>query len=346
MDSLKERIEAELSRVFPQRADPSWIEWVADGTVIGAENPAYDMFCEPARDLIQRGGKRWRPRLMLLIAKMLGGQQSLAAAERLVSVVELPHNGSLIIDDIEDGSHWRRGEPAVHVTYGQDLAINAGNLLYFLPTRVIDEAPLDVEAKLHMYQIYAKYLRRVHFGQGLDIVWHRNADLFPTPEEYEQMCRFKTGCLAGMSAEIGAAVAGSDRKLIDRIGSLAEVIGVGFQIQDDIVNLETGNPGKQRGDDIVENKKSLPVILYVLEDQLRKQRLSEVFALAAEQGYERAEKEIVAVIDDIKESGALEKAHDRAKQLLHEASEEIHSIFPASPERKVLLTMLEDFLSA
>ncbi len=92
-------------------------------------------------------------------------------------------------------------------------------------------------------------------GQGLDIQWHNNHECFPLVDEYLQMCRYKTGSLARMAAEIGvAAGGGSDDRALE-MGCACEEMGVGFQILDDVVNLTTGNPGKKRGDDIVEGKK-------------------------------------------------------------------------------------------
>jgi octaprenyl-diphosphate synthase len=346
MDSWKEELARELGKTLPDRADRRWIEWVADSSVSVADTHVYDLFCDPARDLISRGGKRWRPRMMVLIANMLGGEKACETAQRLSAVVEFPHNGSLIIDDIEDGSDVRRGEPAVHKKYGVDVSINAGNLLYYLPTKLIDDALLDDSTKLMVYQIYAKYLRRVHFGQGLDIIWHRNMDMIPTAREYEQMCRFKTGCLAGMSAEIGAAVSDCDDSNRERIGELAENIGVGFQIIDDVINLEKGNPGKQRGDDIVENKKSLPVIIYANKHPERRSHLFEVFDHAKRVGHEEAQDQINSLIGEIEHSGALKEARSRSTQLLSDALEAIGHIFPDTAERKELVSMVNGFIEA
>lgn len=346
MDQWLNTIEQELKRVLPEMSDQMWIEWVLGSPAVPTNTMTIDRFSEPARDLIRRGGKRWRPLFMMLTAKMLGGDSALALAERLVSLVELPHNGSLIVDDIEDKSDWRRGGPAMHILYGEDFSINAGNFLYFLPTKTIDEAPLDDKMKLQIYQIYAKYMRRVHMGQGMDICWHHHHTTFPTAQEYELMCRLKTGCLAAMGCEIGAVLALDNPLVIRQAGHIAETIGVGFQILDDVINLEKGNPGKKRGDDIVENKKSLPIIMYVEENPDQVEYLTGVFQLARKTGYDGSAAAIEELLGKIQASGTLAKARKRAFALFEEALQEIDNLYAPSAERDTLVGMIHSFFSA
>jgi octaprenyl-diphosphate synthase len=345
MKTWKKEVEKELEKTLPRHVSMEWIEWIADSHVELGNLQAYDMFCEPARDLLGRGGKRWRPRMMALIARMAGGQRAYELSQQLAAVVEFPHNGSLIIDDIEDSSEYRRGELAVHRKYGVDVSINAGNFLYYLPTRLIDDFEADAGVKLKLYRIYAKYLRRVHLGQGLDIIWHRHMEMIPSAGEYEQMCRFKTGCLSGMSAEIGAAVAGTDDELQKLFGRLAEDIGIGFQIMDDVINLEKGNPGKQRGDDIVENKKSLPVIIFANDHPDQRRRLFSVFKKAKDAGYENAQEDILSLIDAMQRLGAIEKARKRSEKLLSDAAISIGRLFNPSEDRDELISMLQGFIN-
>ena len=340
------QIETELNRVFPASFDQNWIDWMLDCSAEAADKHVFNQFCEPAKDLLARGGKRWRPLLMMLTAKMLGGEPALELAGKLVSLIEMPHNGTLIIDDIEDKSDLRRGKPAVHLLYGEDFSINAGNLLYFLPTKVLDEVLLEDSVKLRIYQIYARYMRRVHLGQGMDISWHHDNTKIPTLEEYELMCRLKTGCLAAMGSEVGAAVAVDDMDIVRKAGHIAETIGVGFQILDDVINLEKGNPGKRQGDDIVENKKSLPIILYANANPDQHDYLFSALQFAQISGYEKASDSIIALIKKIKDSGALEKAKGRAFELFGQAFDEIHALYPPSSERDFLLAMIKDFMTA
>lgn len=342
----KDEIEAELYDVLPKTVDQRWVERVFATKVGSIDKSLFDAICEPARDLVYSGGKRWRPLVMLLTAKMLGGDEAFKVAKQLVSLVELPHNGSLIIDDIEDQSDMRRGKPATHITHGVDISINAGNLLFYLPTLVLEEAHVPDDVKLRLYRIYAKYMRRIHLGQGMDIVWHHDINVIPSVDAYETMCRLKTGCLAAMGTEIGAAVAVDDPRIIGEAGQIAETIGLGFQILDDVINLEKGNPGKNRGDDIVENKKSLPIILYAQANPGEVDHLFTVFRHAQRHGYDASHQEILDLIGKITSSGALDKARSHAYDLFSGVLSKIEDTYRKSRERDVLVAMVQGFMDA
>jgi len=341
-----DEIEQELHRLLPPQVDNGWVKQIFQVTVPFEDDRLFETICEPGRDLLYRGGKRWRPMLLLLNAKMLGGTEAYRRAKELVGLVELPHNGSLIIDDIEDASVLRRGKPAAHVTYGTDISINAGNLLYFLPTITIDNSDLPDSQKLRLYTIYSEYMRKIHLGQGMDIAWHHTIDLIPSVEAYELMCRMKTGCLAAMGAQIGAAIATEDEQVVARAGLIAEHIGLSFQMFDDVINLEKGNPGKHRGDDIVENKKSLPIILYAQSRTANLERMFEVFRHAHEHGYEASKDRIRSLIDEIERSGALAQARDRALALARQVIDDIEELYEPSEDREVLTGMVKGFIEA
>ncbi len=341
-----EDIEKELYKWLPLQIEREWVDLMGVDSGQFRDFRVFESICEPARDLVYRGGKRWRPLLMLLTARMLGGQRAFERALQLVSVVEFPHNGSLIIDDIEDSSDMRRGKPATHITHGVDISINAGNLLYYLPTLAIDTADVPDEIRLRLYRIYARYMRRVHLGQGMDITWHHTIDTIPDISSYETMCRLKTGCLAAMGSELGAAVATDNEETIAQAGSIAETIGLGFQILDDVINLEKGNPGKRRGDDIVENKKSLPIILYATLHPEKNEHLFSVFGKAQSEGYAASEAEILELIGEVEKSGALTQARAYAKDLFGGVKTRIEQLYEPSSDREFLLAMVNSFMEA
>lgn len=102
MQKLFDDIELELKRALPDNVDLKWIENVNTKSFEYDLSNQFDKIIEPAADLVYRGGKRWRPLLMVLTASMIGNKDSYEKAVKLSPLVELPHNGSLIIDDIED----------------------------------------------------------------------------------------------------------------------------------------------------------------------------------------------------------------------------------------------------
>lgn len=296
---------------------------------------------EPGRDLLDRGGKRWRPLLMDLVCQTLGGGDS---ALDLTPLVEFPHNGSLIHDDIEDSSDERRGKPAIHILYGLDRGLNAGSFLYFAGLTALQNWNAPAERKNRIYQCWGLHLRRIHLGQAMDIAWHRNFSSLPSLEEYDLMCRMKTGVLARMAIELGVYTAGlqhdirkgihideplsepplelerrlaDEGRLAEALGLAAENLGVGFQILDDVKNLTTGNPGKKRGDDIVEGKKSLPIILFLQQNPNRIEFVKRCFSAARAQG--TGAREVEELIGELDQAGVIAEARQRGVELIEQA---------------------------
>lgn len=340
---ILEKVEGVINRTLPSRADSGWLARAAGSVKSRVSEDAVNKLNQPATELLYRGGKRWRPVTMVLCCELAGG-----AADDAVSftpLVEFPHNGSLIVDDIEDSADLRRGKPAVHKIFGEDLAINGGNLLYFLPTFLIDESDLDDELKLRLYRYYTLNMRRLHFGQGLDIQWHNAHDFYPAVEEYMQMCRFKTGSLARLAAQTGFALGGTDPNTCLTLGDIFEEVGVAFQIADDVKNLTTGNPGKHRGDDIVEGKKSLPVIFHAMADPDSVPEFGGLFSKAAELGAEDGEKQIARAIEMMEESGSIERARNRSFEMIRSAKGTIEKAFQSSAALDSMLNMFDNFLT-
>ncbi len=139
-----EKIEAVIQNHLPEHLDAGWMKLSFDDFANIVPLDLAETVTRPGWDLVTRGGKRWRPLLMMLVCEMLGCGDS---AIPLSPLVEFPHNASLIHDDIEDNSDERRGKPAVHLLYGIDTAINSGCFLYFLPVRCIDAWNAPAEKK-------------------------------------------------------------------------------------------------------------------------------------------------------------------------------------------------------
>ncbi|MCR5621178.1 MAG: polyprenyl synthetase family protein [Treponema sp.] len=334
-----DRIEKEIAGCLPR---PQGAAWAA--ATFGEEFPAvtaehWQNLVEPCRELVDLGGKRWRPLLLVLCAKAwleAGGEKNpydapvLDAAYHLVPLVEFIHTASLIHDDIEDSSTTRRGKDAAYITWGLDTAINAGSWLYFEAACCIDSLSLDADFKLRLYRNYTMELRRLHLGQAMDIAWHRSTAgaSFPSEAEYIAMVRNKTGTLASLAAKIGMLSAGADEESVRIAGEAASCIGAGFQVIDDVINLTTGNPGKKRGDDIVEGKRSLPVLLFVEKYGRNSQEcetLSACFRRASEEGIESPSVE--EAIGLLEGAGVIEAARDKGTGFIREACSSFTSLF-------------------
>jgi octaprenyl-diphosphate synthase len=333
-----EKLEAVLDAWLPQTPDSDWVSRVFPGLEDRVTAELLESLILPCRDLLSRGGKRWRPLLTILICEALGGGD---AALPLTPLAEFCHNASLIHDDIEDNSERRRGKPAVHLLYGTDTAINSGSFFYFLPLSCIDAWDASGESKEQIRAVWGEYLRRLHLGQAMDIHWHRNFNSLPNIGEYYTMCGLKTGCMARLAAILGVLAAlptprfawSPIQQAAEHLGQAAERLGVGFQILDDVKNLSAGLPGKKRGDDVVEGKKSLPVLLYLhgletpgktlnaMEAGQRQALVSRCFNGAKKGGTEAPEvEELIAVLD---KAGVLERARKQGLALIQEGTRDL-----------------------
>ncbi|MCX7656451.1 MAG: polyprenyl synthetase family protein [Treponemataceae bacterium] len=321
-----QKIEAVIESWLPSQPSHGWVHRVF-GTLKEQVIPVelVTSLTGPGKDLLERGGKRWRPLLMTLICESLGGKEEALA---LVPLVEFPHNGSLIHDDIEDNSEERRGKPAIHLLYGLDTGVNSGSFLYFLPLACLATWGAPDSRKLQVMECWGEHLRRIHLGQAMDIYWHRDFSSLPSEALYEQMCRLKTGVLARLAAELGVYAAANrvtfpteqpEHAIRADFGEAAENLGVGFQILDDVKNLTTGNPGKKRGDDIVEGKKSLPIILYLQQDPRRIEFVKRCFSAARAGG--TAVPEVEELIGELEVTGVIERARERGHRLIQNALE-------------------------
>jgi octaprenyl-diphosphate synthase len=348
-----EKIEALLQQALPETPGPQWMS--RSFLYPGGEVPPdlVRSLTAPGWDLLSRGGKRWRPLLLTLVCEALGGGDE---ALPLVPLVEFPHNASLIHDDIEDNSGERRGKPAIHLLYGIDGAVNGGCFLYFLALSCLASWDAPAERKNRLYARWGECMRKLHLGQAMDISWHNNYASLPSPETYHEMCGLKTGALPRFAAALGVYAAGNrlpeprfeaEEDLAERLGQGAEKLGVGFQILDDVKNLTTGNPGKKRGDDIVEGKKSLPVILYLRRRKDRGEFVARCFSAAKASGTGAGEvEELIAELDS---SGVLQEARERGEAIIREARDLFSGVpftgFPEDRRGRNLLAALAGALA-
>jgi octaprenyl-diphosphate synthase len=306
------KIERELETWLPENPDALWAEKVFTAVGKKTDEESMRFLLSPLRELVFRGGKRWRPLLMTLVCEALGsGDKSIP----LTPVVEFSHNASLIHDDIEDESDIRRGSPAIHKIYGVDTAINSASFFYFLSSSCIDNSTF--QNKEIIYKYWLESMRRLHLGQAMDINWHRNVSMVPKEEDYYLMCRMKTGSLARLAAELGAFAAGASAETAAALGEAADMMGVGFQILDDVKNLTSGIPGKKRGDDIVEGKKGLPVLLFMNKYPEKRDKVFYCFHVAKREGI--SAPEVSDLIDTLSGSDVFRESEEKGRSFINEA---------------------------
>ena len=292
---------------------------------------------DPIWESLDRGGKRWRPTLFLLVCEALGKNPN--EFLELAIIPEVIHNGTIMIDDIEDSSELRRGKPCTYKLFGLDIAVNAGNTMYYLPLLILikNKDKLSKEKLTRLYEIYGQEMINISFGQATDIVWHRGlakADEI-TEKQYLQMCIYKTGTLARMSAKMAAVLADADNNLVEKIGKFAEALAVAFQIQDDILDLISEKFAEGKGGlgrDITEGKRTLMVIRALKKAEAEdKERLTEILNMHTTDQKIRNE-----AIDIIRKYGSIEYARKYARNMIEESWEEINEFLPPSNAKEEL----------
>ena len=228
--------------VWPILDDRCLTELLGFDAARAVTNVLADVLVRPVTDVTSNPGKRIRAQLVAFSYRLLTGDRPLshAAMKRYRScaeAIELIHAGSLIVDDIEDGSAVRRRRPALHCVYGMPLALNAGNWLYFWPAELLKKTGLSEDDLLLVYEHYHRTLLRAHFGQALDL--GARVDTL-AQDAVTEVClasmRLKTGALMGFAALLGATLADASERLLSSIERFGRDLGVALQMFDDLGN--------------------------------------------------------------------------------------------------------------
>jgi geranylgeranyl pyrophosphate synthase len=292
---------------------------------------------DPIWEFLDRGGKRWRPFLFLLICEALGKNSNEFIDFSILP--EVIHNGTLMIDDIEDASDLRRGKPCTYKIFGLDIAINAGNAMYYLPLLPLikNKKKIPAEKLCRIYEIYALEMINLSIGQAMDIAWHRglvSADNIDQ-KDYLQMCAYKTGTLARMAAEMAAVLSDANPTLVEKLGRFAESMGIAFQIQDDVLDLTSEEFTEKKGGlgkDVMEGKRSLMVVHALRHTETRdKNRLINIL------NAHTSDQELVdEAIEIMKKYDSIDYARRLAKKIVKESWEDVERLLPSSEAREKL----------
>jgi len=267
----------------------------------------------------EAAGKRIRPQLLLLCAASSGGdwQKALPAA----AAVELLHNFSLIHDDIEDHSDKRRGRATLWACWGIPQAINAGDGLFVLCDLALDDLAKNYSAQIALTaaKILHQTSLRLTAGQYQDMSYEKRTDL--NEADYWPMISGKTAALIAASCEIGAVLAEVGTPTRAAYREFGEALGLAFQVQDDLLGIwgDEAQTGKSAASDLLEGKKSLPV-LYGLGQRGK-------FAARWERG-PISPVEVVQVSQFLAEEGASGYAQNKATEWTEKALTSLESAHP------------------
>ena len=201
---------------------------------------------DPLKSMMSRPRKSFRGDLVefsFSIAKeqnLAGTQDFETATNCAVTILEILHTGSLVIDDIQDGSQERRGAPSAHHQYGIPVALNSGNWLYFYPTVIIEHMPIPESHKPNLFKEIQNTLLKAHYGQALDVgIPFDSVDPIRLKEVSAASRELKTGALSALASKMGVISYGANQDILLAMDEFGRRFGVALQMFDDIGSLHT-----------------------------------------------------------------------------------------------------------
>lgn len=282
-----------------------------------------------ASHLQQSGGKRLRPILLLLAARMTGKVNP--SVIRMGTVVELIHAATLIHDDVIDMAETRRGRPSTNVVWGNHTAVLAGDWLYMQAFQIALR-----QRNFHVLDMLINLTQMMVEGELLQL--ERVGKIEVSEADYMQLIDRKTACLFSVCAKLGAHVGGADEDAETRLGEYAWNLGIAFQLVDDVLDFTAREKvlGKPVGGDLREGKVTLPLI-YALQAASKDER-KQIERVLSDHNYDTVSfRQILAIIERHR---GVDRVRERAQHFTDRARAIINS-FPDSAYQRALLAVTD-----
>ncbi len=278
--------------------------------------------------IVRRKGKQMRPMFVFLVAKMVSNGQFKERTYRGASIIELIHTASLVHDDVVDDSNRRRGFFSLNALWKNKIAVLVGDFLFAKGLLLsIDNDDFDLLKHISIA------VREMSEGELLQIEKARELNI--TEEVYFDIIRKKTAALIASCTAIGAASMDVEKEEIERMRKFGELIGIAFQIKDDLFDYTEEKIGKPTGIDIKEQKMTLPLI-YSINHSSKKERR---WLINSVKNHNKNKTRVKEVIEFVKESGGIEYTIEKMKEYQAKATD-ILNAYPDSPYKDSLLTMV------
>ncbi|GAA3780671.1 polyprenyl synthetase family protein [Corallibacter vietnamensis] len=278
--------------------------------------------------IVNRKGKQMRPMFVFLVAKMVSNGEVSERTYRGASVIELIHTATLVHDDVVDDSNRRRGFFSINALWKNKIAVLVGDYLLSKGLLLsIDNNDFD------LLKIISIAVREMSEGELLQIEKARKLDI--TETVYYEIIRQKTATLIAACCSLGAASVKPDSPDIETMRKFGELIGMAFQIKDDLFDYGEEKIGKPTGIDIKEQKMTLPLI-YVLNNASKKDKK---WLINSIKNHNRDKKRVAQVVAFVKQHGGLEYAISKMKTFQSEALQLLQK-YPESEYRSALELMV------
>ncbi|WP_330863527.1 octaprenyl diphosphate synthase [Aquabacterium fontiphilum] len=278
--------------------------------------------------IVQAGGKRVRPMLLLLIARALGCDST--ERHELAAVVEFIHTATLLHDDVVDESDLRRGRKTANAMFGNAASVLVGDFLYSRAFQMMVSTN-----RLRVMAVLAEATNVIAEGEVLQLMNMHDPDI--SVDDYLRVIEYKTAKLFEASARLGAVISDASPEVEEACAGYGRTVGTAFQLIDDLLDYEgtTAELGKNIGDDLREGKPTLP-LLVAMQRGTPAQR--ELIRHAIEHGEVEKMPEIVAIVRD---TGALEATREAAREQVQRAQAHL-ALLPDTPWRQALLQLSFD----
>ena len=276
------------------------------------------------RHLIDAGGKRIRPTLVLLCAQL--GEAATDEVIKSAVVVELTHIGTLYHDDVMDNAPKRRGVDSAHEIWGNNVAILTGDLLFARASQLVSklgQKALTLQADTFERLCLGQLNETVGPAEGQDVIEH-----------YLSVLSDKTGSLISASAELGVLFSGADQALREPVRKYGEAIGVAFQLIDDVIDIYSDGKtsGKTPGTDLRAGVPTLPV-LYLRQDAQHDPASAKLVEII--DGGLDDDAALNEVLEQMRKHPATERAFQEAKRWADQAIAALEDL-PEGPVREAL----------
>ncbi|WP_397363636.1 polyprenyl synthetase family protein [Olleya sp. R77988] len=278
--------------------------------------------------IVNRKGKQMRPMFVFLVAKMVSNGEVSERTYRGASVIELIHTATLVHDDVVDDSNKRRGFFSINALWKNKIAVLIGDFLLSKGLLLsIDNNDFD------LLKIISIAVREMSEGELLQIEKARKLDI--TEEVYYEIIRQKTATLIAACCSLGAASVKPNSNEVESMRKFGELIGMAFQIKDDLFDYGTQSIGKPTGIDIKEQKMTLPLI-YVLNNCSKKDKK---WLINSIKNHNKDRKRVSQVIDFVKQNGGLDYAVLKMKNYQEQALKLLEN-YPDTEYKKSLVLMV------
>jgi octaprenyl-diphosphate synthase len=278
--------------------------------------------------VVNRKGKQMRPMFVFLIAKMCNDGTVNERTYRGASVIELIHTATLVHDDVVDDSNRRRGFFSINALWKNKIAVLVGDYLLSRGLLLsIDNGDFD------LLKIISVAVREMSEGELLQIEKTRRLDI--TEEVYFEIIRQKTATLIAACCAIGAKSVNAPDLTVENMRKFGELIGIAFQIKDDLFDYSEEWIGKPTGIDIKEKKMTLPLI-YALNNASLKERN---WLINSVKNHNKDKKRVKQVITFVKDIGGLDYATNEMKKFQQQALQ-LLEIYPDSSYKDSLMLMV------